>query len=191
MAELLLKSEELGVMRGERVLFRDISVTVKTGEITVLRGKNGSGKTTLLRILAGLTQTETGGIERSAPHHWIGHRTGVKLHETPSTHLALWAKAWGAPVSRIENALEKVSLLRARDVAARYLSAGQMRRTALSRLLLQERPLWILDEPFTALDDEGVQTIAACMSDHVAAGGSIVCALHGKAPLSAHQEVFL
>ena len=79
------------MIRGERVLFREVSLAVNAGDALVLRGANGAGKTTLLRILAGLTRPEAGRVARETPHHWIGHREGLKPQETPREHLKLWA----------------------------------------------------------------------------------------------------
>ncbi|HAQ77701.1 MAG TPA: cytochrome c biogenesis ATP-binding export protein CcmA, partial [Hyphomonas sp.] len=132
-ASALLSAADIGMIRGERLLFREVSLSLAPGEAIVLRGPNGAGKTTLLRILAGLTQAETGTIDRNAPHHWVAHRDGLKPHETPREHLTLWARAWGQSTTDIEPLLDKMGLSRPSDVPAKHLSAGQRRRTALAR----------------------------------------------------------
>ena len=188
-AGTLLSAADTGMIRGERVLFRNVSLSLAPGQAIVLRGANGSGKTTLLRILAGLTRAETGTVDRPAPFHWIAHRDGLKPHETPRTHLTLWARAWGCPVDGIETILDRMGLARPADVPARHLSAGQRRRTALARLHLHDRPLWLLDEPFTALDRDGTALLTDMMTAHCAAGGGIVAAIHGETGFNFDMQV--
>lgn len=178
------------MIRGERVLFRDVSLEVAAGDALVLRGANGAGKTTLLRILAGLTRPEAGRVTRLAPHHWAGHRDGLKPHETPREHLKLWAQAWGS-AEKIDALLADMGLARAGDVAARYLSAGQRRRTALARLLLEDRPVWLLDEPYTALDAEGRELVDRLVAGHRIKGGAVIAAIHGNAGFAPSGEVSL
>ncbi|HPE47022.1 MAG TPA: heme ABC exporter ATP-binding protein CcmA [Hyphomonas sp.] len=190
MTEPLLTGTGLGMIRGERVLFRDVSLEARMHETVILRGANGAGKTTLLRILAGLTRPESGAVTRSAPHHWVSHREGLKPHETPHEHLSLWAKAWGA-TANVDGILKFMGLSRPADVPARHLSAGQRRRTALARLLLQPRSIWLLDEPFTALDAEGRELVLSLIEDHCREGGCVVAAIHGEAGFGAANEVTL
>lgn len=178
------------MIRGERVLFRDVSLTLGAGEAILLRGANGAGKTTLLRILAGLTRPEAGSVSRAAAMHWFAHREGLKPAETPRTHLAVWASAWGSGADR-ETILTRMGLARPADVPARHLSAGQRRRTALARLLLEDRPVWLLDEPYTALDAEGRGLVDALIAEHRTKGGAVIAAIHGEAGFAATGEVDL
>ena len=186
----LISAESLAIQRGERVLFRNVALTAQAGEAWLLRGANGAGKTTLLRMLAGLTRPEAGAVSRAAPHHWIGHREGLKPQETPRSHLRLWARAWGSDAD-IETVLAHMGLARPADVAGRYLSAGQRRRTALARLLLEHRPLWLLDEPYTALDAEGRGLVGRLIAEHRAKGGAVVAAIHGEGGFAASGELVL
>ncbi|MEQ9436563.1 heme ABC exporter ATP-binding protein CcmA [Hyphomonas sp.] len=186
----LLTASGLGILRGERVLFDAVSLEVAPGDAVVLRGANGAGKTTLLRVLAGLTRAETGEVSRTAAHHWVGHRDGLKPHETPRAHLALWARAWGAEAD-VDVILNDMGLSCPADVAARYLSAGQKRRTALARVLLDRRPVWLLDEPFTALDAEGRERVLGMVAAHRQGGGAVVAAVHGDVGFTASREVAL
>ena len=185
----LLKATKLGAMRGDRVLFRDVSLELGTGEAMLLRGDNGTGKTTLLRLLSGLAAPESGHCE-AEPHHWVGHRTGLKPHETPRSHLHLWATAWGAEAD-IDTILNKMALRRAADVPASGLSAGQCRRTALARTQLVRRDLWILDEPFAALDAAGKALICELIASHRASGGAVIAAVHGDVSIPNTLEVRL
>ena len=186
----LLHGDGLGAVRGERVLFRDVSVTAHPGELILLRGANGSGKTTLLRQLAGLSETQAGTIQRAGLHHWIGHTNGLKAHETPHSHLRHWAKVWGSPRD-VDSILNEIGMVRPANVPCRMLSAGQKRRTALARLALDDRPLWLLDEPFNALDTDGQALLADRIETHRASGGAVIAALHGASPIDAEREVVL
>lgn len=190
MTRALLTAETLTALRGERLLFSDISLSVAPGDALMLRGSNGAGKTTLLRILAGLTRAETGKVERPAPLHWIAHRTGLKPHETPRQHLALWAKAWGAEAS-VDEVIAAAGLARPAEVPARLLSAGQRQRTALARLKLLHRPLWLMDEPFSALDVDARTALEADIAAHRASGGAIIAAIHGAPGFEPSEEVVL
>ncbi len=186
----LLHGDGLGAVRGERVLFRDVSVTANAGELILLRGANGSGKTTLLRQLAGLSEAQAGTIERAGLHHWIGHTNGLKAHETPRSHLHHWARVWGSSRD-VGKVLTDIGMARPANVSCRMLSAGQKRRTALARIALEDRNLWLLDEPFNALDTEGQKLLAERIEAHRASGGAVIAALHGASPIQADKEVML
>lgn len=188
--DYLINAEGLGAIRGERVLFSDIALTLSSGEAIVLRGANGSGKSTLLRMIAGLSRPDAGNVARTTRHHWLGHRNGVKPHETPRKHLSHWGRVWGSSADPVEVA-RQMGLERPMDVAGRLLSAGQKRRTAIGRLLLVDRPVWLLDEPFTALDAAGRELLTGLIADHRANGGAIIAALHGEAPFQASRELTL
>ncbi|MEM7766988.1 MAG: heme ABC exporter ATP-binding protein CcmA [Pseudomonadota bacterium] len=190
MSSALVSATGLAAIRGERVLFKDISITVDAGQAWLLRGANGAGKTTLLRILAGLTQAETGSIERNTSVHWCAHRLGLKPNETPRLHLANWTRAWGSSAELVD-VLGRMGLRRPADVPARYLSAGQRQRTALARLLLEHRPLWLMDEPFSALDVKGRAMLLDLVARHRAQGGAVIAAIHGEADFAATGEVDL
>lgn len=186
----LIQGSDLGAIRGERVLYRGVSVEVAPGELVLLRGANGSGKTTLLRQLAGLSELQSGTIERTGLHHWIGHTNGLKAYETPRAHVAHWARVWGSEAD-VDLILNEVGLNRPVNVPCRMLSAGQKRRTALARLLLEQRQLWLLDEPFNALDSEGQVLLAEMIDAHQQEGGAVLAALHGSAPVKATREIKL
>ncbi|MEL6474685.1 MAG: heme ABC exporter ATP-binding protein CcmA [Pseudomonadota bacterium] len=189
MSRPLLTASGLAAARGARILFTGVTFEARAGEAIVLRGANGAGKTTLLRILAGLTQAGAGTVERSVPHHWFGHREGLKPHETPLSHLKLWEKAWGG--AGAQAAVQRMGLDRPKSVPAQMLSAGQRRRSALGRLLLVDRPLWLLDEPFSALDDAGRTLVRDLIAEHRSEGGAVVAAIHGEAGFEATREVLL
>ncbi len=186
----LIEGRGLGAVRGERVLFQDVSLAVQGGDGMVLRGANGSGKTTLLRQLAGLSEPQAGTVQRTTNHHWIGHSNGLKPHETPRSHLANWARVWGSEIE-VEDVLLQMQMHRPADVPCRLISAGQKRRTGLGRLLLVPRDIWLLDEPFNALDADGQALLAGMIATHRAGGGAVIAALHGTAPIEVSDEVVL
>ncbi len=185
-----MQGHGLGAVRGERILFSGLNFTLGAGELVALRGVNGAGKTTLLRQLAGLSQPQAGRVDRAGRHHWISHNNGLKAHETPRRHLMHWARVWGSSAG-IDEVLTMLRLKRPADVPCSLLSAGQKRRTALGRLLLEVRPVWLLDEPFNALDAEGQAWLGTLMTDHCARGGAIVAALHAAAPITPVREFTL
>ena len=187
---LLIQGLELGAVRGERVLFRDVTVSARAGDLILLRGANGSGKTTLLRQLAGIAPPQAGRVERTSDHHWLGHANGLKAHETPRTHLRHWSRVWGSDVP-IAEVLQGLNLKRPADVPSRMLSAGQKRRTAIGRLKLIDRMIWLLDEPFNALDTDGQAMLSDMIKAHRSEGGAVIAALHGDAPVEASGEVEL
>ena len=191
MTSALLSATDLAAARGERLLFREVSLSLAPGEALVLRGANGAGKTTLLRILAGLTRPEAGEVTRAGPLHWIAHRTGLKPHETPRQHLQLWARAWGTNEADIDEVLAAMGLARPADVPARLLSAGQRQRTALARLKLQHRPVWLMDEPFSALDVDARARLENEIEVHCEGGGAVIAAVHGAPGFAVSGEVAL
>ncbi|MEL7454197.1 MAG: heme ABC exporter ATP-binding protein CcmA, partial [Pseudomonadota bacterium] len=185
-----LELQALSKQFGTHLAVDRLSLSIPAGMLYAFLGANGAGKTTLLRTLAGLTAPETGVRTLNGRHHWLGHADGLKPHETPQGHLALWATAWGSETN-IPDVLETVGLTRAANVAGRTLSAGQKRRTAFGRLLLIHRPIWLLDEPFAALDADGRGLAADLIAKHRASGGAVLASVHGDVPVPDAREVLL
>lgn len=196
---MTLHAERLACERGGLRLFSDVSLTLRPGGLLRVRGANGSGKTTLLRTLAGLTRPVEGRIrwneaEVDAEFHrhmlFIGHAPALKDELTVLENLAFSLRlsavsgASGPAVGEdeIRAALERLGIAHLANLPARYLSQGQRRRTSLARLPLSKRtPLWLLDEPFAALDTAGIDRLAALCAEHLAEGGLVV--------LTSHQDV--
>ena len=187
--EVLILARNLGMVRGVRKLFAAINLEVRRGELLVLRGANGSGKTTLLRILAGLTTPIIGETELRSSHHWIGHLNGLKPFETVETHLKLWNNFWGG--NGVDRAISVLRLDSFASVPVGLLSAGQKRRMALARLLLVSRDIWLLDEPFSSLDNESLHLQQELIEEHRKRGGCIVIAMHERIDLQPTLEVTL
>ncbi|MEE4146909.1 MAG: cytochrome c biogenesis heme-transporting ATPase CcmA [Halieaceae bacterium] len=178
--EPLLAVRDLCLERGGRELFRDLSFDVLPGQLLQVDGPNGAGKTSLLRILAGLSRYGfSGRLERHCPLLYLGHQSAVKALLTPRENLA-WHVAGESAYSdrQIEDALARVGLYGYEDVPSHALSAGQHRRVNLARLYLSHRPLWLLDEPFTAIDKGGVAELEELLVEHVERGGAVVLTSH-------------
>ena len=186
-SSLALEVENLAAARGLRVLFEGLNLRVSSGESLELRGANGSGKSTLLRILAGLTRPHEGrvrysgaGDEGDAARHYLGHLDAAKPTETALEQARFWARYFGRPQDVADAAIKRVGLANRKAVPGRGLSAGQKRRLALTRLLIEPRPVWLLDEPTAALDTEGRALVMQLVAEHRAGGGMVIAAVHGE-----------
>ncbi len=172
--------------RGERWLFEGLDLDLAPGEALAVTGPNGAGKTTLLRILAGLLPAEEGSLcwrpepaEDQVRLHYLGHQNSVKGALSAAENLAFWQRLAGASdPDAFARAASTFALNDLLDLPTRVLSAGQKRRLALARLVAIPAPLWLLDEPTTALDAVSADAFAAAVSDHRAAGGMAIIATH-------------
>ncbi len=176
----LLAVDGLTLERGGRQLFENLSFAVHPGHLLQVEGPNGAGKTSLLRILAGLSRYGFRGVvARHAPLLFLGHHPAVKGLLTPRENLA-WHISGEAQYSseQINDALDRVGLYGYEDVPSHTLSAGQHRRVNLARLYLSASPLWLLDEPFTAIDKGGVVELQRLLVQHVERGGAVVMTSH-------------
>ena len=197
-----LRAWDLTVERGGRRVIAGLSFEAGEGSALIVTGPNGAGKTSLLRALAGFLPIETGGFaldggdaERTVGEqaHYLGHADGVKSALTAGENLAFAAAMLGGDSSRAAQlaALAALGLAHVIDFPARLLSAGQKRRAALARLLVAKRPLWLLDEPMTALDVAAQSALAGIMRAHLEGGGILVAAAHGPLGLDGAQELRL
>ncbi|ENM3763946.1 cytochrome c biogenesis heme-transporting ATPase CcmA [Vibrio cholerae] len=192
----MLEVKNLTAIRDERILFESLSFEIHAGELVQIEGRNGTGKTTLLRIIAGLGECECGEIlwqrskiqsDRESYHQdllFLGHQTGIKRELTALENLRFYLAVHQQTVDdpAIFEALTKVGLAGREDVPVAQLSAGQQRRVALARLWLSKKPLWILDEPLTAIDKQGVSVLEALFLSHAQQGGIVI--------LTTHQDMF-
>ena len=191
MSELLLSAKDIDCERDDRLLFHRLSFDVCAGDLVQIEGPNGSGKTSLLRILSGLSRHFEGEFlwkGQEAAHQsedfyqnllYFGHKPGVKAALTPRENLAWYAAMYPTqPDISIDHALAKVGLSGFEDVPCRALSAGQQRRVSLARLHLSASQLWVLDEPFTAIDKQGVAEQEALIAQHAANGGAVIITTH-------------
>lgn len=191
----------LSVARGERTLFRDLSLALSAGEAVALTGANGAGKTTLLRAIGGFVRPEAGEIifraadgsqldptEARGRHlHMLGHLEGLKGARTAREELTFQARWLGG--DGIDEAVAIMGLRPLMDLEVRKLSAGQRRRLALARLIAAPRPLWLLDEPLSPLDSRWRESAGEVMRRHLDSGGLILAAVHDPLPIDTRSVV--
>jgi len=200
----MLEVVDLACGRGDRRLFSGLSFALEPGALLHVRGRNGSGKTTLLRALCGLFTPDAGTIRwrgedsRSSEGYraerlYCGHLNGIKGDLTGIENLRVAATLDGNPVTEegLWSALARMGLAGCEDLPAMALSQGQKRRVALARLLVSRASLWILDEPFTALDAEAVDLLQRLIAQRVAADGLVVLSSHREVPLPAGRGRYL
>lgn len=187
----MFEALNLSCIRDERTLFSGLSFTLEPGEMVQVEGQNGAGKTSLLRILAGLSSPDVGEVrwqgestrrQRDVFHRqlvYLGHQPGIKTVLTAYENLAFYQSVDGKiNADAIYQALEHVGLLGYEEVTVAQMSAGQQRRVALARLWLSRAPLWILDEPLTAIDIQGVAALMDLFEQHVSRGGMLLLTTH-------------
>lgn len=188
MSAPLLELQSLSLSRGDRALCQDLSFILYPGQVLQLQGPNGAGKTSLLRVLAGLSSEYRGdihwqfdnGLSCAESLIYLGHNSGVKAVLTARENLRWRASLRGLALEDvdIDAALAKVGLAGYEDLACNHLSAGQQRRVAVASLFLLPAQLWILDEPFTAIDRQGVAQMEAWIAEFAAAGGAVLLTTH-------------
>jgi len=197
-----LRAWDLAMERGGRRLFSALSFEADAGSALIVTGPNGAGKSSLLRGLCGFLPFQEGSFaldggdpERSLGEqaHYLGHADGLKGALTAGENLAFWAGVLGADARRDAwlPTLERLGLAHVADFPVRALSAGQKRRVALARLNVARRPIWLLDEPTTALDVAAQALFARLMGEHLASGGLIVAATHAPLGLEGARELRL
>lgn len=186
----LLHASKLTCIREDRLLFDELDFLVKPGDIIQIEGENGTGKTSLLRILAGLSQPYSGQVcyknediryveeEYKEDLLFLGHLAGIKGEMTSIENLSFYLTMHGLDSNLAEPSLEQVNLYGFEDALASQLSAGQHRRIALARLWQSKSSLWILDEPFTAIDKAGVKQLENLFLEHAKNGGAVILTTH-------------
>ncbi len=193
----MLEVDNLECIRGDRSLFSGLSFSLHAGELLHLQGHNGSGKTTLLRTLCGLIAPSQGVVnwngknirqqreEFAAEMLFLGHLDGIKADLTAAENLRMICQLEGLKVhdEDLMQVLEEMGLFGHEDLPVRVLSQGQKRRVSLARFLLGQSALWLLDEPFTALDKAAIDFLQKVIADHVKQGGVVI--------LTTHQDVSL
>jgi heme exporter protein A len=189
-----LSAHALECRRGGRVVFSGVDFSLAGGEVLAVTGPNGAGKSSLLRQLAGLLPLASGQLsfdgagDRTLGEqaHYLGHLDALKTQLSVAENLQFWIDYFGGGGSA-DAALQQVGLAALADLPAAFLSAGQRRRLSLARLVAITRPLWLLDEPASSLDEAAQQMLAALMRDHLSGGGLIVAATHAPLPVAVRE----
>ena len=196
-----LVASNIAVIRGEDLIFQDVSFTVSAGEALMIRGANGSGKSTLLRAVAGLLPLEAGSFSVEDPTnefggtthtdlcHYLGHENAMKPAMGVRENLEFWQEFAGQPHLDIDESMDMVGLDGLQDVPFAHLSTGQRRRISIARLLVSYRPIWLLDEPTAGLDAASEKQFAQLMKAHLEDEGIIIAATHVPLGLEATKEL--
>ena len=199
----LLTACDLACIRQDRVLFEQLAVSVNAGELLQVAGKNGAGKSSLLRILAALVAPDDGVLyygqhpltsvssDYAANLCYIGHQSGIHEQLTALENLSFWRSASGIAQADDFALLARLGLAGLEDIPCRMLSAGQQRRVSLARLWFTRRQLWILDEPFTALDQTAIAMLQQHFAEHLQQGGAIVLTTHQSLSMAFARQTTL
>ena len=194
-----LIAENLGGERGGETVFANIGFALDKGEALIVTGPNGSGKSTLLRIVAGLLPAAAGKVlvegggeafpTVASASHYLGHLNAMKTALSVEENLGFWRAFQGEPGLGVEEALETVALGGLGHLPFGYLSTGQRRRASIAKLLVNRRPVWLLDEPTAGLDKASEERFAGLMRGHLQGGGIVVAATHLPLGLEGGREL--
>lgn len=181
-----LSASDLACRRGDRLLFRGLGFSLGAGQALQVAGANGTGKSSLLRLLAGLLAPFAGAVEREGAVGLLDERPALDPHLPLTKALGFWRGLDAGSADMAQLGLENLG-----DVPVRYLSTGQKKRAALARLIAQQAPIWLLDEPLNGLDTRGVELVEALAASHCAEGGICVIASHQPFRLEGMERIDL
>jgi len=184
----LLALESVALLRGGRLLFEGINLTLPPGAAALIRGPNGVGKSSLMRVAAGLLRASAGAVRREARIALADEAAALDPKLTLARALGFWARLDGASAL---DGMARMGLDRIAEVPVRMLSTGQRKRATLARVIASGAPLWLLDEPANGLDADGQERLAAAMAAHRARGGAVLAATHQPIGLDDAQELVL
>lgn len=174
----MLHLVSLGCVRGDRVLFSGLNLTLEAGGGAIVTGSNGAGKTSLLRVIAGLLPAQSGAVEKRGRLAFAGEQTALGRNQTLEQALFYWARLDARNAADVQAALDWMALRPMADIPVRMLSTGQTKRAALARVIAGKADIWLLDEPANGLDTESRARLEAAIADHRARGGIVIAATH-------------
>ena len=180
--------QNISLKRGYRTLFSDFDISIRGGEVIVLKGSNGSGKTSLLKILSGIISPEL--MENNETSKiYIGHKNALKSELTVRENLEWQSQILQCHRTKVDEALEQLRLQKLSDIKVGLLSAGQQRQICFAQLLMKDASLWLLDEPTNHLDQLAVSRFVALVNHHCAKGGSAIIASHDSCNFDAITQI--
>jgi heme exporter protein A len=174
----LLTLDKVACIRGERLLFEGLSLTLARGEALWLRGPNGAGKSSLIRLAAGLLRPAAGTVERRERIALIDEAAALDAELPLRRALDVWARIDGIDGPMVARAMEAMALAPLADVPVAMLSTGQRKRAAMARVIASAAPVWLLDEPANGMDDAAQARLVAAIAAHRAGGGAVLLASH-------------
>lgn len=175
---VLLRLDDVACIRGERLVFADLSLTLKQGAALWLRGPNGAGKSSLIRLAAGLLRPAAGVVERRGRCALIDEAAALDTERPLRRALDFWARVDGIDGPMIAAAMEAMALAPLAEVPVAMLSTGQRKRAAMARVIASAAPIWLLDEPANGMDDAARTRLVAAIAAHRANGGAVLLASH-------------
>jgi len=184
-----LAFDRVACLRGDRLLFEDMSFALGPGEAALLTGPNGAGKSSLMRIAAGLLAPSAGMVEREGGIAFAGEAAALDPRQPLGAALRFWAGFDGAVRGDVETALDRMGIANLAEVPVRMLSTGQRKRAALARVLAGRDGIWLLDEPGNGLDKASLARLGAAMATHRARGGIVLAATHQPLDLDGASEI--
>ena len=184
-----LRFDHVTCVRGDRLLFEDMSFALGPGDAAVVSGPNGAGKSSLIRLAAGLLKPAAGGIERTGRMAMSDENLALDVNKSLGNALAFWTRIDGAEKQAVTETLAALSLAHLSEVPVRMLSTGQRKRAMLARVIGSGAPLWLLDEPANGLDTASLELLGGIMQIHLAGGGIILVASHQPLPLIFTQHI--
>ena len=183
--------QNVAIIRGNRLVFDELSFEAKAGDIIWIRGANGSGKSTLLRLIAGLLPSTSGQMTVEGKFALADENLALDPNMTVEAALGFWAKMDGAKADAREKALAAMDLIPLADIPVRYLSTGQRKRASLSRLFASQAPNWLLDEPYHGLDSANATRFDAAILKHASTGGIALVAAHQAPSINVAHSILL
>ncbi len=178
MTDALLRLDGVACIRGDRLLFEGLSLTLARGEALWLRGPNGAGKSSLIRLAAGLLRPAAGAVERHERIALIDEATALDAELPLRRALDIWARIDGIDGPMVARAMEAMALAPLAEVPVAMLSTGQRKRAAMARVIASAAPIWLLDEPANGMDDAARARLVAAIAAHRANGGAVLLASH-------------
>jgi heme exporter protein A len=183
--------DNVAILRGNRLVLQRFSMHANAGDVIWIRGANGCGKSTLLRVIAGLLPVTAGQISVEGSIALADENCGLDVNQPLEKALSFWAGMDGANGESRNTALQAMDLIGLVDVPVRYLSSGQRRRAALSRVIASGAPIWLLDEPYNGLDSANMARLDTALLRHGAAGGIALVAAHQPPSINVAQSIAL